>query len=134
MRATSRSKSIVGLKPCTWQNDMMIFALICVNIVYTTGVWFYGRKKELQMDQYKFNTEERYFTPFKKFILIYLGGFGAGFVSGILGLGAGLIMVPTMLSSGLVARCASSTSALNYFMISLNNLTTLLTERLLTAD
>ena len=49
------------------------------------------------MDRYNFNTEERYFTPFTKFALIYLGGFGAGFTSSILGLGAGFIMVPTML-------------------------------------
>ncbi|KAM3146178.1 hypothetical protein pb186bvf_001835 [Paramecium bursaria] len=134
MRATPRSESIIGLKACTWQNDMMILVLIFANIIYTTIVWFYGRKKELQMDQYKFNTEERYFTPFTRFALIYLGGFGAGFTSSILGLGAGFIMVPTMLQAGLVARCASSTSAVNNLMISLTNLITLLTEKLLTAD
>lgn len=33
-----------------------------------------------------------------------------------------------MLSSGLIARCASATSGINYFMISMNNLITLLTN------
>lgn len=46
-------------------------------------------------------------------------------------MGAGLIMIPVMLSNGLIARCASATSAVNYLMISINNLITLLTNKYL---
>lgn len=46
-------------------------------------------------------------------------------------MGAGLVMVPVLLSCGLIARCSSATSALNYFMISLNNLITLLINQYL---
>lgn len=58
---------------------------------------------------------------------MYAGGFGAGFLSGFLGMGAGFIMVPVLLHCELIPRCASATSAFIYFMISLNNLITLLT-------
>lgn len=46
-------------------------------------------------------------------------------------MGAGFVMVPTLLLSGLLPRCASATSAFIYFMISLNNLITLLTNHYL---
>lgn len=62
---------------------------------------------------------------------MYAGGFLAGFVSGFLGMGAGFVMVPTLLYSGLIPRCASATSAFIYLMISLNNLITLLTNHYL---
>lgn len=76
----------------------------------------------------KFNTKERYFTPMSRFLKIYAGGFAAGFIAGAFGIGAGLILIPVLLSCGLNARCASATSAFNNFMISLNNLITLLTN------
>lgn len=34
---------------------------------------------------------ERYFTPKSNFLKNYIGGFGAGFISGMLGMGAGFI-------------------------------------------
>jgi len=59
---------------------------------------------------------------------VYAGGFGAGFLSGFLGMGAGFIMVPVLLHCELTPRCASATSAFIYLMISFNNLITLLTS------
>lgn len=71
--------------------------LVLANIVYTVVIWMYGRKRELLKDTVGFMPNERYFNPLSKFLLIYAGGFGAGMVAGLLGLGAGLVMVPTLL-------------------------------------
>ncbi|CAD8152877.1 unnamed protein product [Paramecium octaurelia] len=132
MRSTNPNKiSYVGIKDCTWQNDFMIFILILANVLYDYLIWQFGTKQEKQFNQINFLPKERYFTPINRFFKIYAGGFLAGFVSGFLGMGAGFVMVPTLLYSGLIPRCASATSAFIYLMISLNNLITLLTNHYL---
>lgn len=126
MRSTEYYTSYVGIPDCTTGNNLILVLLVIVNVAYGAIVYYLGKRRELMMDSVNFKPEERYFTPISRFGLIYLGGCAAGFVSGFIGMGAGLTMVPVMLSYGLIARCASATSALNYFMISLNNLITLL--------
>ena len=95
--------------------------------MFTTLIWFYGRNRELEMDAYNYKSKERYFTPLKRFLFIYVGGFAAGFVGGFLGLGAGLIMVPVMLKCGLHSRIATATSAFNFTIIALFNVMSLFT-------
>ncbi|CAK65998.1 unnamed protein product (macronuclear) [Paramecium tetraurelia] len=132
MRSTNPSKpSYVGIYDCTWQNDFMILILIIANVLFDYVAWNFGSRQEKYFDQLNYLPNERYFTPISRFFKIYAGGFGAGFVSGFLGMGAGFVMVPTLLYSGLIPRCASATSAFIYFMISLNNLITLLTNHYL---
>ncbi|CAD8155082.1 unnamed protein product [Paramecium octaurelia] len=132
MRSTNPKKpSYVGIEDCTWQNDFMIFILIVANVLYDYLIWQFGTSQEKQFNQINFLPKERYFTPISRFFKIYAGGFMAGFVSGFLGMGAGFVMVPTLLFSGLIPRCASATSAFIYLMISLNNLITLLTNHYL---
>ncbi|CAD8128248.1 unnamed protein product [Paramecium sonneborni] len=132
MRSTNPKKpSYVGIQDCTWENDFMIFILIIANVLFDYIAWKFGSNQEKYFDQLNYLPNERYFTPISRFFKIYAGGFGAGFVSGFLGMGAGFVMVPTLLYSGLIPRCASATSAFIYFMISLNNLITLLTNHYL---
>ncbi|CAD8062874.1 unnamed protein product [Paramecium sonneborni] len=132
MRSTNPQKpSYVGIEDCTWKNDFMIFVLIVANVLYDFFIWQYGTNQEKLFNQINFLPKERYFTPISRFFKIYAGGFMAGFVSGFLGMGAGFVMVPTLLFSGLIPRCASATSAFIYLMISLNNLITLLTNHYL---
>ena len=95
----------------------MMFCFIMINAIYTTIIWFYGRNRELEMDAYNFKSKERYFTPLKRFLFIYSGGFGAGFVGGFLGLGAGFIMIPVMLKCGMISRAATANSAFNFTII-----------------
>ena len=115
--STSKTKSLIGLKPCSWENYLMMFCFIIINAIYTTIIWFYGRNRELEMDAYNFKSKERYFTPLKRFLFIYSGGFGAGFVGGFLGLGAGFIMIPVMLKCGMISRAATANSAFNFTII-----------------
>ncbi|CAD8152852.1 unnamed protein product [Paramecium pentaurelia] len=132
MRSTNPNKpSYVGIEDCTWENDFMIFILIITNVLYDYLILQFGTKQEKTFNQINFLPKERYFTPISRFFKIYAGGFLAGFVSGFLGMGAGFVMVPTLLYSGLIPRCASATSAFIYLMISLNNLITLLTNHYL---
>ncbi|CAD8066827.1 unnamed protein product [Paramecium sonneborni] len=132
MRSTNPLKpSYVGIEDCTWENDIMIFVLIVANVLYDFLIWQFGTNQEKQFNQINFLPNERYFIPISRFFKIYAGGFLAGFVSGFLGMGAGFVMVPTLLFSGLIPRCASATSAFIYLMISLNNLITLLTNQYL---
>ena len=65
-------------------------------------------------------------------MMIYMSGLLAGFVSGFIGLGAGLVMVPVLLKLGVHPQVASSTSAFNYLFIALTGLLKLLTDDLLT--
>jgi len=68
--------------------------------------------------------KERYYNP-KIFIKIYLTGLASGIISGMIGLGAGLVMVPTLLYLEIHPRVSSATSAFNYVFIALTNLATL---------
>ena len=79
------------------------------------------------MDAYNFKSKERYFTPLKRFLFIYSGGFGAGFVLGFLGLGAGFILIPVMLKSGMSSRVATANSAFNFTIIAFYSFISLFT-------
>lgn len=63
--------------------------------------------------------------------MVYFSGFLAGFVSGSLGLGAGLVMVPILLQLKVHPRVASATSGFTYFWIASNNFLKLIVEGLL---
>lgn len=62
-------------------------------------------------------TAERYYTPVKRFWIIYACGFGTGFAAGLMGMAAGLVMITTMVEFGLPARVAGSTANFCYFLI-----------------
>ena len=51
------------------------------------------------------------------FIYLFSTGLLAGFLTGALSAGAGLITVPMLLYFGLIPRVASATSAFNYLWI-----------------
>ena len=125
--STSKTTSLIGLKSCSWENYLMMVCFIAFNALFTTMVWFYGRNRELEMDAYNFKSKERYFTPLKRFLFIYCGGFGAGFVIGFLGLGAGFILMPVMLKCGMISRTAAATSAFNLSIIAFYNILSLFT-------
>lgn len=59
-------------------------------------VYYYMRKRELLKNTVNFYPTERYFTPVRKFFLIYSAGMATGFVAGFIGMAAGLMMVITM--------------------------------------
>ena len=67
-------------------------------------------------------------------MLIYLNGFLAGLISGILGYGSGFVMVMLMLYLNVNARVATATSAYNYFWLALNNLFSLISNHSLPLD
>ena len=125
--STSKTTSLIGLKSCSWENYLMMVCFVAFNALFTTIVWFYGRNRELEMDAYNFKSKERYFTPLKRFVFIYCGGFGAGFVIGFLGLGAGFILMPVMLKYGMISRTATATSAFNLTIMAFYNILSVFT-------
>lgn len=74
----------------------MVLLLAVVNLLITGLVYFFMRKKELLKDTVNFYAHERYFTPPRRFFLVYAAGFATGFVAGFVGMAAGLTMVVTM--------------------------------------
>ncbi|CAK69487.1 unnamed protein product (macronuclear) [Paramecium tetraurelia] len=120
-------KPFIPLNKCFDFRYMLWIMLFIVNIFMSRLVYTYGLKKEMIFDDYKIYMQERYFQK-NRFILIYVSGFFAGLISGLLALGAGLIMVPVLLELGLHPRIATATSAFNYFFIGLTNIVKLITD------
>lgn len=74
----------------------MVLMLAGVNFIITSVVYFFMRKRELLKDTINFYPHERFFTPPRRFFLVYAAGWATGFVAGFVGMAAGLTMVVTM--------------------------------------
>jgi hypothetical protein len=97
----------------------MMLLLFTVNIIITLGTLYYFRKREMIKDRVKFRMRERFFTPIKRFFMIYGAGWATGFIAGFLGMAAGLTMFVTMVEFGLVAASAGATANYGYFFVCL---------------
>lgn len=95
----------------------MLLLLFSVNIIITLLVYFFKRKEEFMKDTVNFCKYERYYTPGTRFWKIYAAGFASGFVAGFFGMAAGLVMMITMVSFGLIAAVAGGTANFCYFII-----------------
>lgn len=122
MRSNKYNHSILGLDPCTVNNNLIILVLLGANVIYTSLVYWNKRNEEYYKDLVLFRPEERFFTPTKTFWLYYIGGWLAGFSTGFVGMGGGIILVAFLLHHKIIAREAAATSAFGSFMISLNSL------------
>ncbi|CAD8144664.1 unnamed protein product [Paramecium octaurelia] len=103
--------------PCEPWNFYMVLLLTGVNLLITSCVYFFMRKKELLKNTVNFYPHERYFTPLRRFFFVYLAGFLTGFVAGFVGMAAGLTMVVTMVQFKLIAAVAGATANYCYFLI-----------------
>ena len=78
-------------------------------------------KKELENKTkyfYCFDEQDLKNLDLKKYAFISLAGILAGFISGMLGAGAGLIIVPILLYLNIHSRVTAATSGFMYFFIS----------------
>lgn len=50
MRTNRFNDSIIGINPCTLENNLMILALIVANLMYTSLVYWNKRNEELYKD------------------------------------------------------------------------------------
>ncbi|CAD8059519.1 unnamed protein product [Paramecium sonneborni] len=103
--------------PCEPWNFYMVLLLTVVNFLITGSVYFFMRKRELLKNTVNFYPRERYFTPIRRFFLVYVAGFLTGFVAGFVGMAAGLTMVVTMVQFKLIAAVAGATANYCYFLI-----------------
>ncbi|CAD8102386.1 unnamed protein product [Paramecium primaurelia] len=113
-------------QPCQPWNFYVVLLLIAVNLIITSLVYFFQRKKELLKDTINFYNHERYYNQFEKFFLIYTAGWATGFVAGFVGMAAGLMMVITMVQFKLIAAVAGATANYCYFLICLQVFTDLI--------
>lgn len=120
MRANKVHPSILGFDLCSKENDSVIGLILLINMVFTGFVYYIKRKEELIKHYVHYRESRQYYTPFNTFALYFFCGFLSGFMAGLIGIGAGIIMVTSMLYKGIIAREAAATSAFNYFMLSLN--------------
>ncbi|CAD8204017.1 unnamed protein product [Paramecium octaurelia] len=113
-------------EPCQPWNFYVVLLLIAVNMIITSLVYFFQRKKELLKDTINFYNHERYYNQFEKFFLIYTAGWATGFIAGFIGMAAGLMMVITMVQFKLIAAVAGATANYCYFLICLQVFTDLI--------
>ncbi|CAD8085192.1 unnamed protein product [Paramecium primaurelia] len=122
MRSNKYNNSIIGIDKCTLENNLILLAIVGINITYTFFVYRSKRNEEYHKDIVQYRPNQRFFKEKKQFFFYYFGGFLAGFSTGFLGMGGGLIMVTLLLSKNIIAREAAATAAFGSFMISLNSL------------
>ncbi|CAD8108097.1 unnamed protein product [Paramecium primaurelia] len=123
MKSNKHNNSIIDLDKRTLENNLILLAIIGINLTYTFFVYWSKRNEEYYKDIRK-----------KQFFFYYLGGFLAGFSTGLLGMGGGLIMVTFLLSQKIIAREAAATAAFGSFMISLNSLIQFILQKTITDE
>ncbi|CAD8055924.1 unnamed protein product [Paramecium primaurelia] len=129
MRSNKFNNSIIGIDACTLENNLVLILILCANFIYTTLVYWNKRNEEFYKDLVQYRPDFRYFTPKKTFWFYYLGGCLAGFSTGFIGMGGGLIMVSILLHKQIIAREAAATAAFGTFMIALNSLIQLFLQK-----
>ncbi|CAD8108307.1 unnamed protein product [Paramecium primaurelia] len=134
MRSNKYNNSIIGLDKCTLENNLILLAIIGINLTYTFFVYWSKRNEEYYKDIVQYRPNQRFFKEKKQFFFYYLGGFLAGFSTGLLGMGGGLIMVTFLLSQKIIAREAAATAAFGSFMISLNSLIQFILQKTITDE
>ncbi|CAD8079318.1 unnamed protein product [Paramecium sonneborni] len=134
MRSNKYNNSIIGIDACTLENNLVLILILCANGIYTILVYWNKRNEEYYKDLVQYRPEFRYFTPKKTFWLYYLGGCAAGFSTGFIGMGGGIIMVSVLLHKKIIAREAAATSAFGTFMIALNSLIQLFLQKTITNE
>lgn len=50
MRSNKYNKSIIGLDPCSFDNNLMILVLLGANFIYTSLVYWHKRNEEYCKD------------------------------------------------------------------------------------
>ncbi|CAD8138282.1 unnamed protein product [Paramecium pentaurelia] len=132
MRSNKYNNSIIGLDPCSVENNLIILVLLGANFIYTSLVYWNKRNEEFYKDLVQYRPNYRFFTPRKIFWQYYFAGWLAGFSTGIIGMGGGIIMVSFLLHNKIIAREAAGTAAFGSFMISLNSILQLFLQKTIT--
>ena len=100
--------------------DVLYYVGLLFLVLLTLGYLYFIRKRQVkQFIAYKeVNYEPNIdLSERKKFIMIALGGFSAGLVQGILGVGSGTFIMGVLLAYDLDTRVASATSGYQIFFI-----------------
>jgi len=87
-------------------------------------------KKEINLKHschYDFDENDIQNLEFSSYIKLSGSGAAAGFIAGMLGAGAGLVVVPVLLILNVHTRVAAATSGFMYFFISWASILTVLT-------
>ncbi|CAK72559.1 unnamed protein product (macronuclear) [Paramecium tetraurelia] len=134
MRSNNYNNSIIGLDPCSVENNLIILVLLGANFIYTSLIYWNKRNEEYYKDLVQYRPKHRFFTPRKIFWQYYFAGWLAGFSTGIIGMGGGIIPVAFLLNNKIIAREAAATAAFGSFMISLNSLLQLFLQKTITNE
>lgn len=54
MRSTKNYQSYIGLNICTTPSNLVFALLIVINIIWSSLVYFFGRRREILMDKVNF--------------------------------------------------------------------------------
>jgi uncharacterized membrane protein YfcA len=81
---------------------------------------------------YPFDSQDIRKIDFKNYFVLTFAGFAAGFISGTVGVGAGLVLVPSMLILKMNPRVSSATSGTMYLFISATSILKTILEGVLT--
>lgn len=101
---------------------MSVIAYIVLRKEYDTKVKVY----------YPFDEEDIKEINIKTFSILNVAGFIAGIISGVVGVGAGLILVSAMLLFKMNPRVSSATSGTMYFFISATSIIKTILSKTLT--
>jgi uncharacterized membrane protein YfcA len=119
MRGGSGFKSILDLKRCSTSYWLMSAALPIITIICSILVKIYLKREEdyKKFHNYEFDSRDMK-IDWKNIITISSSAFISGIITGMLGVGAGLINMPILLFLGIRPRVAAATSGFMYLIIS----------------
>ncbi|KAL4512562.1 hypothetical protein ABPG72_020399 [Tetrahymena utriculariae] len=125
-------QSIFGIQKCDDLYFLLTALQLVSSIVFMSLIYLQQKRLHEYKIQikYQFDREDFQFSNHRFFILC-LTGLAAGSVTGMLGMGAGLIILPVLLSLGCHTRVCSSTSGFMYLFIGGTSIIYVITEGVL---